>query len=190
MSACSCVRCALSACGTAAVAALPAHAAAVLDDDCALVQPRASASHPRCCCVLRPSPLLSSGAMPLIVMVGHPCSGKTRRAKELAAHFSAAGLDVTVVNHESLNLARASMYATNDSEKKGRSALKSTLERFLSPSPHKLLIFDYLNSIKGYRYEAWCRAREMQTQHCTVRWPQRTPLVMSDVNGGWAMSNT
>lgn len=60
------------------------------------------------------------------------------------------------------------MYASSESEKKGRSALKSTLERFLSPSANKLLIFDYLNSIKGFRYEAWCRAREMQTTHATV----------------------
>ena len=107
--------------------------------------------------------------MPLIVMVGHPCSGKTSRALELQAHFVALGMEVTLVNHESLALVRSTMYASSEAEKKGRNALKSTLERFLSPAPNKILIFDYLNSIKGYRYEAWCRAREMQTQHCTVR---------------------
>lgn len=106
--------------------------------------------------------------MPLIVLVGHPCSGKSRRAAELAAHYSAAGLEVTTVSSESLGLNRTTMYGSSEAERKARAALKSALERFLSPSPGKLLMFDYLNSIKGYRYEAWCRAREMQTQHATV----------------------
>ena len=112
--------------------------------------------------------LLALSLLSAAPQVGHPCSGKTTRALELHAHFTALGLDVTLINHESLSLSRSAMYSTPDSEKKGRSALKSTLERFLSPSPNKLLIFDYLNSIKGFRYEAWCRAREMQTTHATV----------------------
>jgi len=115
--------------------------------------------------------------MPLIVLVGHPCSGKSRRAAELAAYFSASttenggsglGMEVTVVSVDGLKLNRATMFSSSESERRGRAALKSALERFVSPSPQKLLIFDYLNSIKGYRYEAWCRAREAQTPMLTL----------------------
>lgn len=74
---------------------------------------------------------------------------------------------MVLINHESINLSRTAMYASNEAEKKGRATLKSTLERFLSTK--KVVIFDYLNQIKGFRYEMWCRAREVQTQHCTVR---------------------
>ena len=104
--------------------------------------------------------------MPLIVMVGHPCAGKTRRSLALQSHFSELGHEVMIINHESINLPRSTMYASNEAEKKGRSTLKSTLERFLSAK--KIVIFDYLNSIKGYRYELWCRAREVQTQCVTI----------------------
>lgn len=94
------------------------------------------------------------------------CLVQTTRANALQAHFQSLGHDVMIINHESLNLSRSAMYASSESEKKGRATLKSTLERFLSAK--KLIIFDYLNAIKGYRYEMWCRAREVQTQHCTI----------------------
>jgi len=104
--------------------------------------------------------------MPLVVMVGHPSSGKTTRAQQLQQHFTKLGHEVTVINHESLALPRAASYASNESEKKLRATFKSTVERFLNAK--RIVIFDYLNYIKGFRYEMWCRAREAQTQHCTV----------------------
>jgi protein KTI12 len=52
------------------------------------------------------------------------------------------------------------------SEKKGRGALLSAVEKDISKST--VVILDFLNTIKGYRYELYCRAKTASTQHCVV----------------------
>lgn len=50
--------------------------------------------------------------MPLIVMCGHPCSGKTRRAEELKAHFEKnMERQVHVVGDEALGVDRNGVYS-------------------------------------------------------------------------------
>lgn len=50
--------------------------------------------------------------MPLVVMCGYPCSGKSKRAKELKNHFEVSGgKTVHLAGDESLNLERNAVYS-------------------------------------------------------------------------------
>jgi tRNA uridine 5-carbamoylmethylation protein Kti12 len=161
--------------------------------------------------------------MPLVLLVGHPASGKTRRATQLAEHLRGNPLptqrqqqandsqliddhlqdssapspvsapsspdaavvfnpvpasspsppvgsspvpEVVLINLESLQLSRDAVYSSAASEKAARSALRTAVERLLTSS--RCLILDELNGIKGFRYELWCRAREMGTTYCLL----------------------
>jgi protein KTI12 len=42
--------------------------------------------------------------MPLIVMVGIPCSGKSTRAKQIEQFLKEKGMEVQIVNEEGLGL--------------------------------------------------------------------------------------
>lgn len=50
--------------------------------------------------------------MPLIIMCGYPCSGKTRRAKELKTYFEHnSDRKVHIVGDEALDVQRNCVYA-------------------------------------------------------------------------------
>lgn len=53
------------------------------------------------------------------------------------------------------------------SEKNTRSLLRSSIDRALAQR-RTIVIFDSLNSIKGYRYELWCLARGAATRYAMV----------------------
>ncbi|XP_053175268.1 protein KTI12 homolog [Scomber japonicus] len=105
--------------------------------------------------------------MPLIVMCGYPCSGKTRRAEELKGYFEQkSGRQVHIVGDEALGVERNSVYADSQKEKNTRAALKAEVERKVNKDD--IVIFDSLNYIKGYRYELFCLIKHAQTPHCLV----------------------
>uniref|UniRef100_A0A3Q2NRG5 Protein KTI12 homolog n=1 Tax=Fundulus heteroclitus TaxID=8078 RepID=A0A3Q2NRG5_FUNHE len=105
--------------------------------------------------------------MPLIVMCGYPCSGKTRRADELKAHFEeTTGRQVHTVGDGALGLDRNSVYADSQKEKDARASLKAAVERKVNKD--NIVILDSLNYIKGYRYELFCLTKHAQTPHCLV----------------------
>jgi len=118
--------------------------------------------------------------MPLVVFCGHPCSGKTTRANELIhflnksqipskssseADINSQSFDICLLNHETLSLSR-SLYRNPLLEKKLRAEFKSAVERKLTQN--RVVVLDYLDSIKGYRYELFCRSKESATKHCVV----------------------
>ena len=74
--------------------------------------------------------------------------------------------ELVLINHESLLLPRSTFYSSLQNEKAGRSAIRASVERHLTSS--RILLVDYVNDIKGFRYELWCRAREMGTTYCVV----------------------
>lgn len=74
--------------------------------------------------------------------------------------------ELLLINYESLLLTRSAFYASAQSEKAGRSAVRASVERHLTSS--RVLLVDYINDIKGFRYELWCRARELATTYCVV----------------------
>ncbi|KAL4524623.1 hypothetical protein Ndes2526B_g06820 [Nannochloris sp. 'desiccata'] len=104
--------------------------------------------------------------MPLIVICGHPCSGKTTVAKRIAEACLLKGSEVIHVDEESLHLLRDASYKDVPSEKNTRGLLRSVVDRNLNKS--RVVIFDSLNNIKGYRYELYCIAKAAATRYCMV----------------------
>ena len=70
--------------------------------------------------------------MPLIVMVGIPCAGKSTRATELKQYFEQThSKEVQIINEEFLGLPKAQYLASPQQEKILRASLKSNVERFI-----------------------------------------------------------
>ncbi|GFR52741.1 hypothetical protein Agub_g15352 [Astrephomene gubernaculifera] len=104
--------------------------------------------------------------MPLVVLSGQPCSGKSGIASKLAALFEQAGLTVELIDEPSLHLDRNAAYSGTVNEKNTRAKLRSGVERVVGRKGVTLL--DSINNIKGYRYELWCVARAAGTRYCMV----------------------
>uniref|UniRef100_A0A383WLJ4 Protein KTI12 homolog n=1 Tax=Tetradesmus obliquus TaxID=3088 RepID=A0A383WLJ4_TETOB len=103
--------------------------------------------------------------MPLIVLSGQPCSGKSTVAATLQQLLQPSH-PVHVVDEPSLHLERNTAYQTTVQEKATRGTLKSAVERAISKKT--VIILDSLNNIKGYRYELWCVARAAGTRYVMV----------------------
>lgn len=137
------------------------------------------------------SSFLSVFNMALVLIMGAPCCGKTKRANELAKHLReviererianpAANqsspknnqskpkrfTEVSIVNYESVGLLRSAMFATNVSESSGRSKLFSAAERELASS--RCVIADWNHTAKSGRYELWCRARSLGLVYAVI----------------------
>ncbi|XP_053319231.1 protein KTI12 homolog [Spea bombifrons] len=104
--------------------------------------------------------------MPLVVLCGFPCSGKSRRAGELLEHLEKMGRKVCIVGDHALGLDRNAVYADSRNEKEVRGTLRAAVERKLNKED--VVILDSLNYIKGYRYELYCLIKHVQTPHCLI----------------------
>nr|XP_040019551.1 protein KTI12 homolog [Gasterosteus aculeatus aculeatus] len=105
--------------------------------------------------------------MPLIVLCGYPCSGKTQRAEELKVCFERrTDRKVHIVGDAALGVEKNTVYADSQKEKNVRASLKAEVERKVNKDD--IVIFDSLNYIKGYRYELFCLIKHTQTPHCLV----------------------
>ncbi|XP_032668076.1 protein KTI12 homolog [Odontomachus brunneus] len=126
--------------------------------------------------------------MPLIVITGNPCSGKTTRSLELKNYFEKRlkGTEQSVeIISESDAIITAGydknmFYADSKKEKAVRSAIKSDIQRRLDT--RNLLIFDGSNYIKGYRYEIYCMTKLYKTPQCTI-------YCDVPVEHGWMLNN-
>uniref|UniRef100_A0A3B5MYL4 Protein KTI12 homolog n=1 Tax=Xiphophorus couchianus TaxID=32473 RepID=A0A3B5MYL4_9TELE len=95
--------------------------------------------------------------MPLIIMCGYPCSGKTRRTEELKAHFEeTTDRQVHIVGDRALGVDRNSVYADSQKEKDTRVYPPLSSTTFV-----RILIL-------SYRYELFCLTKHAQTPHCLV----------------------
>lgn len=105
--------------------------------------------------------------MPLIIITGKPCTGKTTFAQRLVDHLKqTTNSSVELVNEESLNISKKEGYKNSFAEKGVRGALKGASDHRLNSEC--FVIVDSLNYIKGYRYELYCTARTFRTPHCVV----------------------
>ena len=105
--------------------------------------------------------------MPLIMMVGIPCSGKTTRAVEIAKYIAENfKVDVQIINEEFLGLSKAEYLKDPQQEKILRASLKSNVEKYIDSQ--RVVILDWMNYIKGFRYELFCLARAAKTTNCLV----------------------
>ncbi|KAF5842848.1 chromatin associated protein KTI12-domain-containing protein [Dunaliella salina] len=105
--------------------------------------------------------------MPLVVITGQPCSGKSTVAAQLMQVLQARGISTcNLVDEPSLHLPRNAAYKDVPSEKNTRALLKSTVERCIGRKG--VTILDSINNIKGFRYELWCIAKAAGTRYCMV----------------------
>ncbi|KAL7751783.1 kti12, chromatin associated [Sorochytrium milnesiophthora] len=110
--------------------------------------------------------------MPLIILTGFPCAGKSRRAAQLQSYFletrpqyEGRAMQVHVVDEHVLRIQRDAFDAPV-TEKMARGALLSAVERLLAKDA--IVIADDLNYIKGFRYQLYCVARAISTPHCVM----------------------
>ncbi len=104
--------------------------------------------------------------MPLVMMCGLPCSGKTRRAKELLDYIKAHhGTEVHLIQ-DSFQVSKNNCFASSNEEKIVRGDIKSNTERLLTTE--SIVILDSLNYIKGFRYELFCISKHVKTPHCVI----------------------
>lgn len=103
--------------------------------------------------------------MPLVIMCGLPCSGKSLRARQLKKLLEKLW-PVDLVSDDD-GLLRNEVYTDACQEKQLRDRLKSDVARLLSRD--RLVILDAPNYIKGYRYELYCLVRGARTNHCIVQ---------------------
>jgi protein KTI12 len=103
--------------------------------------------------------------MPLLIVCGYPCCGKTTFSYQLAEYIKKETQnDVYVINEESENISKISGYSSSFAEKGTRASIKSAVNNKLNNNSY--VIVDALNYIKGYRYELYCMARSLRTSHC------------------------
>eukprot|EP00058_Branchiostoma_floridae_P020010 XP_002605500.1 hypothetical protein BRAFLDRAFT_126804 [Branchiostoma floridae] len=113
--------------------------------------------------------------MPLVVLCGIPCCGKSRRVEELKNHIeSTTDRPVHVVSDESVGIDKNAVYADSRQEKDARAKLKSVTEKKLTKET--VVILDSLNYIKGYRYELFCLIKLLQTPHCVIHCDINPPV--------------
>ncbi|TKA78141.1 hypothetical protein B0A49_06391 [Cryomyces minteri] len=113
--------------------------------------------------------------MPLILVSGYPCSGKTYRSQQLIDFFRSrisaftdgrlARLKVHHINDQSLGISR-NVYHAARTEKDARAAFSSAIKRVLGKDD--IVVADGLNYIKGFRYQLYCEAKAVQTTNCVI----------------------
>ncbi|KIW94881.1 uncharacterized protein Z519_04859 [Cladophialophora bantiana CBS 173.52] len=128
--------------------------------------------------------------MPLIIITGLPCSGKTYRAQQIAsslAGFIHSSADEPSILKRTIQIVpsyhassdgvnssssientalRDQVYNNASHEKTARAEEFSSIKRALSKD--NIVIADGLNYIKGYRYQLWCEAKAVGTRCCIV----------------------
>lgn len=127
----------------------------------------------------------------IIILTGHPCSGKSTLANKireralLTQHQSIERVvivdeltaNTTVTNIEAI---AQLCYRSSSAEKVMRGALKSAFDRAVASAVHDekitshqnkkktLIILDSTNYIKGYRYELYCICKAATGSYCVV----------------------
>lgn len=109
--------------------------------------------------------------MPLILIAGLPCTGKSTRAREIKKLISKetnAPIHLISENEviQSKELDKNCLYMDSHKEKEIRGILKSEALRLLTPQ--SVVILDAGNYIKGYRYELYCAAKNSGSTQVTV----------------------
>ena len=105
--------------------------------------------------------------MPLIIITGMPCTGKTQCFLQIQEHFNKLQKPVVLVSEHDYIKDRNNIYNQSNEEKTIRSSIKAAVFRAISTT--NLVILDASNYIKGYRYELYFVAIQHSTRHCLVQ---------------------
>lgn len=112
--------------------------------------------------------------MPLIIVTGLPCSGKSTTSKNIAECLGArltkdGDLRQVRIVSDSDTLdwdGRNSIFTSIPKEKELRSWLKAEAQRYINLN--QIVILDCAAYIKGFRYELYCMTKEAKTQYAVV----------------------
>lgn len=112
--------------------------------------------------------------MPLILVTGLPCSGKSSLAKKILDYFTenlkkeGSCQQVRIVSDtENLDWdGRDVIYSSIAKEKELRGWLKSEAQRYINLK--QIVILDAATYIKGFRYELFCTSKEAKTTYSVV----------------------
>lgn len=106
--------------------------------------------------------------MPLVMLCGYPCSGKTSFTEQLRRYLETTCLrNVVVISDDTVKVDRNKTYhSTDGTEKEHRGDLRSQVQKHMGRDT--VVILDSLNYIKGYRYELFCISKNCKTPHCVV----------------------
>ncbi|MES1919243.1 kti12, chromatin associated [Bonamia ostreae] len=105
--------------------------------------------------------------MPLVILCGLPCAGKTYWANVLVEKLKNVSKNpILLINKEKLSLSADELYRSTISEKNHRSRIRANVERNLNAE--KIVIADFLCHIKGLRYELYTRSKEANTTNCVL----------------------
>lgn len=121
--------------------------------------------------------------MPLIILCGVPCSGKSTRSTQLQTFFEEKNIKVHIVGDHQLKVDKNIVYAESRKENELRSNLKSEMQRKINKDD--VVILDSANYIKGYRYELFCVSKSARTTQCVVHC-----AVDKDTAMGWNEQRT
>lgn len=100
--------------------------------------------------------------MPLVILCGAPCSGKSDAAHKMYNFLTKKGKD----NENFGNVVIVEEDLTEPDEKKRRANFLGSVERSLKKDT--IVIADGTNNIKGFRYQLYCLARAISTPHTVV----------------------
>lgn len=106
--------------------------------------------------------------MPLLVLVGWPSSGKTKIVNEIKSHFKDKMTVKVLTDEDAISKygGRNKFYAMASAEKELRGDLRSQVERNLNDST--FVIVDSGNYVKGFRYEIYCKAKELRSRYAIL----------------------
>lgn len=105
--------------------------------------------------------------MPLLILCGLPCSGKTTIANKIATFFREQNSKkVDIIKDHATGEDKNTVFADSKKERETRGLLKSAVQRSLSKDA--VIIVDSMNYIKGFRYELYCVSKSTSTPHCVV----------------------
>uniref|UniRef100_A0A8C4Q3E2 Protein KTI12 homolog n=1 Tax=Eptatretus burgeri TaxID=7764 RepID=A0A8C4Q3E2_EPTBU len=98
--------------------------------------------------------------MPLVLLCGFPCSGKSRRARELCSWLERdrSREAVLVWDEEFMAQDKNTVFT-------GTTNYLCTCRKI---NKENVVILDSSNYIKGYRYELYCVIKHSQTPHCVI----------------------
>jgi len=112
--------------------------------------------------------------MPLIIVTGLPCSGKSTTAKELQVYLEKRlpeerdSRHVRIVSDsDTLDWdGRDEIFSSISKEKQLRGWLKAEAQRYVNLN--QIVILDASAYIKGFRYELYCMSKEAKTHYCVI----------------------
>uniref|UniRef100_A0A915ENL5 Protein KTI12 homolog n=1 Tax=Ditylenchus dipsaci TaxID=166011 RepID=A0A915ENL5_9BILA len=102
--------------------------------------------------------------MPMLLVTGCPASGKSTIVSRIAEDFKKRGYEnISIISDQLKDSFSRDGYGDFKREKEDRNSLKSAVERLVNKD--HLVICDSLNYIKGFRYELFCIAKNIETTY-------------------------